>query len=329
MRQIFLIQILVLFFASCAKTDQETKESSKTATSSPKVVLVIHGGAGNISRKKMSSEKQEAYEEKMKEALLAGYSTIKAGGESCQAVINAITIMEDSPLFNAGVGAVLTANGENELDASIMRGKDRNAGAVASVKTIKSPIKASYEVMENSPHVMLTGLGAEQFAKERNLAIVDSGYFTTERRKAQLEKIQTKEHGTVGAVALDTLGNLCAGTSTGGMTNKKWGRIGDSPIIGAGTYANNQTCGVSATGYGEYFIRSVSAYDVSALMSYKGYTVDQAATEVIQKTDELGGPGGMIALDHQGNVSTPFSTTGMFRGYVTIEGEIVVMIDRN
>jgi len=318
-----------LFLLGCQQAP-ETKEQPGTLEdiNLPTAVLVIHGGAGTIKKENITPETEQAYREKMEEALRAGYEVLKDSGESCEAIMKAINVMEDSPLFNAGVGAVYTSTGENELDASIMRGNDRNAGSVAGIKTVKNPILAAYEVMVHSPHVMMAGQGAEQFASEQGLEIVDPSYFKTDRRKEQLERVQRveKEYGTVGAVALDAAGNLCAGTSTGGMTNKKWGRIGDAPIIGAGTYANNATCGVSATGHGEYFIRSVSAYDVSALMQYKGYSVGQAAQEVIDKTYELGGEGGMITMDNQGHVSMPFSSQGMYRGYITAEGEVTIAI---
>ena len=308
-----------------ACSDDKPKEE---VTVSKKVVLVIHGGAGNINRDRMTPESDSAYREALAHSLKEGFEILKNGGESCEAIMKAINLMEDNPLFNAGVGAVLTAEGENELDASIMRGSDKNAGAVAGVKAIKNPINAAYAVMTSSEHVMFSGAGADKFASEQGLETVDPEYFKTAKRIKSLERVQKleKEHGTVGAVALDQLGNLCAATSTGGMTNKKWGRIGDSPIIGAGTYADNATCGVSCTGHGEYFIRSVTAYDVAAMINYKDYSVLQAADAAIQKTYSLGGEGGLIALDTAGNVAMPFSTTGMFRGYITEDGEVTVKI---
>ncbi|MEP4532055.1 MAG: isoaspartyl peptidase/L-asparaginase [Cyclobacteriaceae bacterium] len=317
-----MILMLVLLMACSGNKPKEEVAIGK------KVVLVIHGGAGNINRDRMTPESDSAYRAALELSLKEGYQILMNGGESCEAIIKAINLMEDNPLFNAGVGAVLTSEGENELDASIMRGSDKNAGAVAGVKTIKNPIDAAYSVMTSSDHVMFSGAGADRFAAEQGLETVDSGYFKTEKRIKSLERVQKleKEHGTVGAVALDQFGNLCAATSTGGMTNKKWGRIGDSPIIGAGTYADNVTCGVSCTGHGEYFIRSVTAYDVSAMMEYKGYPIAQAADAVIQKTLKLGGTGGLIALDTAGNVAMPFSTTGMFRGYITEDGEVTVKI---
>ncbi len=310
------------------------------------IALVIHGGAGTILKKNMTPEKEKAYREKLTEALDAGYKILDEGGKSIDAVIAAIQIMEESPLFNAGRGAVFTNEGKNELDASIMDGKTLNAGAVAGVTTVKSPIMAARKVMENSPHVMLTGKGAEIFAKSQGLEMVKNEYFRSEERAKQLDNILKKEkqekknkksidsgllpydplehdykYGTVGAVALDKQGNIVAGTSTGGMTNKRFGRVGDAPIIGAGTYANNTTCGISCTGHGEFFIRSVVAYDVSALMEYKGLDLEAAAQEVVhKKLKTIGGAGGLIALDNKGNVVMPFNTSGMYRGYIKKEG---------
>ena len=328
-------------------------------TTMNKYVLVIHGGAGTILKENMTEELEAAYREKLSEALQAGYEVLQNGGTAVQAVEAAIVIMEDSPLFNAGKGAVFTNAETNEMDASVMRGEDLNAGAVAGVNTIKNPISAAISVMENSPHVMLTGSGAVQFAEENGLTIVDSSYFYDERRFQQLKKAQEKEEmildhdgdrgqigdpahseiefditlktddkfGTVGAVALDQFANLAAGTSTGGMTNKRWGRIGDSPIIGAGTYANNATCAVSCTGHGEYFIRLNVAHDISAQMEYDDKSVADAADDVInRKLTEIGGTGGVICLDANGNMAMPFNTAGMYRGCVREDGTIEVMI---
>ena len=304
-----------------------------------KITLVIHGGAGTITRQNMTPEKEKAYREKLDEALQAGYAVLKKGGTSMDAVEAAIHVMEDSPLFNAGKGAVFTNEGKNELDAAVMDGKTLKAGAVASVTTIRNPISAARAVMDKSEHVMMIGSGAEQFAKINGLEIVDPSYFHTETRYEQLQKIKDKEKtqldhdggtsstenifiegnkfGTVGAVALDAYGNLAAGTSTGGMTNKRFGRVGDAPIIGAGTYADNNTCAVSATGHGEYFIRSVVAHDIAAMMEYKKYSVKKAAEEVVmKKLVERGGEGGVIALDRKGNIAMPFNSAGMYRGYI-------------
>ena len=277
--------------------------------------IAIHGGAGPITRKNMTQGKENAYRSKLKETLNVGYSILNKGGTSLDAVEATIRIMENSELFNAGKGAVFTNAGTNELDASIMDGRNLKAGAVARVKTVKNPISAARKVMEETWHVMLSGDGADKFAKEQGLDIVDPNYFYTQRRWDSLKKIQVEKHGTVGCVALDKHGNLAAGTSTGGLTNKRWGRVGDSPIIGAGTYANNQTCAVSGTGQGEYFIRGNVAYDVSAIMEYKGKSVGEAAQNVIRKLSDKGGNGGIITMDSKGNISMPFNTAGMYRGF--------------
>ncbi|RMI19351.1 MAG: isoaspartyl peptidase/L-asparaginase, partial [Calditrichaeota bacterium] len=274
------------------------------------------------------------------------------GGSSLDAVEQTIRVLEDSPLFNAGKGAVFTNAGTNELDASIMDGATLQAGAVAGVKRVKNPISLARLVMEKSPHVMLAGDGADAFAKENGLELVDPHYFYTEQRYQQWQRVLQREKekqqsqsraapdaasseadepplGTVGVVALDKQGNLAAGTSTGGMTNKRWGRVGDSPIIGAGTYADNRTCAVSCTGHGEYFIRLNVAHDISALMAYKGLSVQEAAEEVIlKKLTQLGGTGGVIAIDRNGNIAMPFNTSGMYRGYWLEGGEPVVKIYR-
>ena len=277
--------------------------------------IAIHGGAGTITRKNMTPGKENAYRSKLKETLNVGYSILNKGGTSLDAVEATIRIMENSELFNAGKGAVFTNAGTNELDASIMDGRNLKAGAVARVKTVKNPISAARKVMEETWHVMLSGDGADKFAKEQGLDIVDPNYFYTQRRWDNLKKIQVEKHGTVGCVALDKHGNLAAGTSTGGLTNKRWGRVGDSPIIGAGTYANNQTCAVSGTGQGEYFIRGNVAYDVSAIMEYKGKSVGEAAQNVIRKLSDMGGNGGIITMNSKGNISMPFNTAGMYRGF--------------
>ncbi|WP_191858526.1 isoaspartyl peptidase/L-asparaginase family protein [Hanstruepera ponticola] len=312
--------------------------------------IVIHGGAGTILRENMSPEKEAAYIAKLEEAIRLGHNILKNGGSSLDAVEKTINILEDSPLFNAGKGAVFTNAGTNELDASIMDGKTLNAGASAGTKTVRNPINLARAVMEKSPHVMLSGLGAETFAQEQGLKIVDSSYFYTENRYKSLKSVKDYESkkqaedktafydpiikdskfGTVGCVALDKNGNLAAGTSTGGMTNKRWGRIGDAPIIGAGTYANNNTCAVSSTGWGEFFIRAMVAYDISALMDYKGVTLQEAAKEVIQKkVPELGGDGGIIAIDKHGNITMEFNTAGMYRASMNDKGELYVGIYKN
>ena len=296
------------------------------------ITLVIHGGAGNIYKESLPDSLESIYRQKLEEALIVGYSTLKRGGSGLEAVKATINILEDSPLFNAGKGAVFTNAGTNEMDASVMDGETLKSGAVAGVSHIKNPINAAIEVMLNSPHVLMVGDGAELFAKSRGIEMVDSSYFYTERRHKQLLEAKEKEanrqglriaeenmykFGTVGAVALDKNGNIFAGTSTGGMTNKKFGRVGDSPIIGAGTYANNKTCGISATGHGEYFIRSVVAYDISALMEYKGLSIQEAADKVIhEKLKAMGGEGGVVGLDAKGNIMMTFNSNGMFRGYI-------------
>lgn len=326
-------------------------------------VLVIHGGAGTIVKGNITSQKEAEYKAGLQKALEAGYKVIQSGRSSVDAVEAAICVLEDDPHFNAGKGAVFTHDGRNELDASIMNGNTLNAGAVAGVHTIRNPISAAKAVMERSEHVMLCGAGAEQFAKEAGLKIVDPGYFFTEDRWNGLQKALKEDSikkekqkrnadnavpadkisgammakneklgitnvdnkfGTVGCVALDKQGNLAAGTSTGGMTDKKYGRIGDSPIIGAGTYANNKTVAVSCTGWGEFYIRCVVAYDLSALMEYKDMSVNDAAKTVLDKLAKLGGNGGLIALDKNGNMTMPFNTEGMFRGAVTKDGKIEI-----
>ncbi|MGZ5264385.1 MAG: isoaspartyl peptidase/L-asparaginase family protein [Kaistella sp.] len=312
-----------------------------------KYVLVIHGGAGTITPEMMTVEKEKAYRAKLREALKAGYAEIIKGNSSVDAVAASIVILEDSPLFNAGKGAVFTSDGKNELDASVMFGKDKTAGAVAGIHTVKNPIKAAIAVMQNSEHVMLSGKGAEKFAQEKGLEIVKPDYFWTKDRWEGLQKLKQKEllknpvktsqnqlpesyeidqkFGTVGAVALDKNGNIAAGTSTGGMTNKKYGRIGDAPIIGAGTYANSQV-GISATGWGEFFIRATAARTVAAKMEYLNKDIKSAAHEVITEIEEMGGDGGLIALDRDGNIAMPFNTAGMYRGAITENGEIEVEI---
>ena len=300
--------------------------------------MVIHGGAGTIERSEMTAENEKAHRAGLEQALKAGYAILERGGSSLDAVQAAILVLEDDPLFNAGRGAVFTHEGTNELDASIMDGRTLNAGAVAALQHIRNPIILARLVMEKSPHVMLEGEGAEAFGKKMGVKFVDQKYFYTDERWQSLQKEKAKHspaptpdkdrHGTVGAVALDKSGNLAAGTSTGGTTNKQFGRIGDSPIIGAGTYANNRTCAVSCTGDGEYFIRSLAAYDVSAMMEYEGMPVQKAAQAVIDKVGKLGGTGGLIALDKDGNFAMPFNTSGMYRGNVDADGKINVEIYR-
>ena len=302
----------------------------------PAWALVIHGGAGTIHASTLNKEQQAGYHTQLDAALQAGQAILDSGGSSLDAVTAAIQVLENSPLFNAGRGAVFTHAGRNELDASIMDGSDLNAGAVAGITTVKSPIAAARAVMEESPHVMLSGRGAEQFAAERGLEIVDPAYFHTERRWQDLQKALSEEDseqaairvtrdrkfGTVGAVALDRAGNLAAGTSTGGMTNKRWGRIGDSPVIGAGTYASNESCAVSATGHGEYFIRRTVAREICAIVQYAGDGLRAAAAQVIHDIlAPMGGEGGIIALDPSGTMVMEFNSPGMFRGSVSSRQE--------
>lgn len=299
-----------------------------------KYAMVIHGGAGVMSEEKMSRETRIAYEAKLNEALELGNKMLNEGATATDVVVKVINILEDSPLFNAGKGAVFTHEGKVELDASIMDGKNLNAGAVAGVRDIKNPICAAREVMINSEHVFLSGKGASEFAKKQGLEMVPNRYFHTKDRKESLKQLQKKERakttsdntGTVGCVVLDSYGNLCAGTSTGGMTNKRYGRIGDTPVIGAGTYANNNTCAVSCTGHGEYYIRLGFARDISALMEYKNLTVKDACKTEIAKLTELNGTGGVIAIDRRGNIAMEFNTSGMFRGYINSTGEKEVAI---
>jgi beta-aspartyl-peptidase (threonine type) len=296
--------------------------------------LVIHGGAGVIERASMTPEREAEYRARLADALHAGYAVLDRGGSALDAVTAAINLMEDSPLFNAGKGAVFNADGICELDASIMDGRTQAAGAIAGVHHIRNPINLARDVMQKSPHVMMAGEGAEKFAQSLGYQMVPNEYFQTDWRREQLKKAQAKEKagkdrtasvrddyfartlrwGTVGCVALDRSGNLAAGTSTGGMTNKKFGRVGDAPIIGAGTYANNATCAVSATGWGEFFIRVGVARDIAAQMEYHGTPLREAAATTIAKVAQLGGDGGVIALDAKGNTALEFNSPGMYRG---------------
>jgi len=337
MKKLILLSFLIT--TSCV-------EISKKEVAEPKFGLVIHGGAGTILRKNMTPEKEAKYRAVLAEAIQVGHEILKAGGSSQEAVERTINIMEDSPLFNAGKGAVLNSNASIELDASFMEGKSLGAGAISGVRTVKNPISAAIKVMEASPHVMLSGSGADAFASEQGLEIVSPDYFLTERRINALKEVQKasfisksnhkyqstdfinqQRYGTVGCVALDIFGNLAAGTSTGGMTNKKWNRIGDAPIIGAGTYANNETCAISSTGWGEFFIRTVVAHDISALMEYKRLSIQDAAYEVIHnKVAKLGGDGGVIGIDSNGNMMMEMNTPGMYRAKMDAQGKMEVKI---
>lgn len=302
--------------------------------------LVIHGGAGAMKRSKLTVEREQAYMQGLVQSLTAGYTVLAAGGTSIDAVIAAIVVMEDSPLFNAGKGSVFSHDGRNELEASIMDGNSLMAGAVAAVTTIRNPIRAAHAVMTQSPHAMLMGRGAETFAAEQGLEIVDSSYFYTEYRWNQLQKAiseervlrdhdaspgapqlgQDEKHGTVGAVALDCYGNLAAGTSTGGLTNKRFGRVGDTPIIGAGTYADNRSIAVSATGTGEMFIRAAAAFNTAAQVRLQHKPIDEAADHTLMEIAAIGGDGGLIVLDAKSHYAMRFNTSGMYRGTVGSDG---------
>ena len=340
---LLLLLCFPFFMIQCTSDSNPTTATKATAMtiSKPSYAIVIHGGAGVILKKNMTPEREASIRAAMDEALDVGETILKSGGSALDAVEQAIVVLENSPHFNAGKGAVFTNSGENELDASFMEGRTQNAGAVGGVTNVKNPIKAARAVMERSEHVMLSGSGAEAFAREQDLEIVDSKYFFTQSRWESLQKVKAKEgptgqilnpatadykYGTVGCAALDLSGNLAAGTSTGGMTNKRYNRIGDSPIIGAGTYANNATCAVSCTGHGEYFIRYAVAHDVSALMEYKGVSLQEAAEYIVNdKLVKKKGNGGLIAVDAQGNVAMPFNTPGMYRGYAKA-GERVIKL---
>lgn len=341
----------ILFALSCGILMLSCSDRSAT-TGDSKYVMVIHGGAGTIEKKFMTPEKEKAYTAALTEALQNGYNLLKEGKTSIEAVQAAINVLENSPLFNAGKGAVFTHDGKNELDASIMDGQTLKAGAVAGVTTIKNPINAARAVMERSEHVMMVGKGAEQFAAANGCDTVPQSYFFTQERWDQLQRTikeeeqgraafndidpsksriygisdKDKKFGTVGAVALDHKGNLAAGTSTGGMTNKKYGRVGDSPIIGAGTYCNNATAGISCTGWGEYYIREVAANRMSALIELKKLSVNEAAKQVIDEIGKMGGDGGIIGLDKSGKIAMEFNTSGMYRGTVDENGKISVYI---
>jgi len=329
MKRSIPLLVLSMYFvlASCQPASRDRDDSSG-APSRCDYALVLHGGAGAMDPDRMPEAVQLQYTTVLDSALRLGLDVLAGGGSSLDAVVRVIICLEDHPLFNAGKGAVFTSEGKNELDASVMTGHDLNAGAVAGVTDIRNPILAARAVMEQSPHVMLVGKGASVFAEEVGLELVDPSYFYTRHRYESLRSLQEREkHGTVGCVALDRQGNLCAGTSTGGISNKRYGRVGDSPIIGAGTYANNRTCGVSATGQGEYFIRWTVAHDISALMEYKGMDVESAAKKVVlEKLAEAGGEGGVVCLDAQGRPAMVTNTSGMFRAYGNSEGERMVAI---
>ena len=379
---LLLVATLICPLAAPAQKGGFAEIKQLQSPQNPRLGFIIHGGAGVISKGSMTPEKEKEFRAKLEEAVLAGYKALRAGKTSLDAVEIAIRIMEDSPLFNAGKGAVFTNDGRNELDASIMNGKTLAAGAVAGLRHVRNPITLARAVMEKSEHVMMVGEGAEKFAREQKIELVDGKYFWTQHRWDALQEIlkvekgskgvgekgskgvgekgsrgvgesepgavatgspiirksamrdpqsaierPSNKFGTVGAVALDKNGDLAAGTSTGGMTNKKYGRVGDAPIIGAGTYANNDSCGVSATGWGEYFIRLGVARDIASLMEYRAMPVQNAADMVIkQKLQKLGGDGGIIAMDKFGNMAVSFNSEGMYRAYINADGKPVVEI---
>jgi len=329
----------LLFMTSCEQKEKAGELEGKASDiKKTEFGLVIHGGAGNIYKERYTDEQEKAYKAKLEEALQTGYDILSNGGASMDAVESVIRILEDSPLFNAGKGAVMTSAKTIELDAAVMDGSTLNAGTVAGIKRVKNPISLARAVMEKSKHVMLIGDGAEVFAEEQGMEMVDNKYFFTEKRLKEIEELRAKErkekavsaidlnkeykYGTVGCVALDKNGNLAAGTSTGGIANKKFGRVGDVPIIGAGTYANNNTCALSATGQGEFFIRNVVTHDISALMEYKNMPLQQAAEELINvKLARHEAEGGVIGIDKNGNITMTFNTKGMFRGFVKDDGK--------
>lgn len=340
MKKLFLIGLLLYAQQAMAQ---------KIDTLKNKFVIVVHGGAGTINKATMTAEQERAYKEGIEAAVRKGHDILKKGGSAMDAVTEAVKVLEDNPLFNAGKGAVFTNAGTNELDASVMDGKTLMAGAVAGIRTVKNPVTAARAVMENSEHVLLSGKGADEFAAKNGCEIVDTTYFYTEPRYQGLKRVQEAEKkktsynvsmrdslllavsdntvanskfGTVGAVALDRHGNLAAATSTGGMTNKRYGRIGDTPIIGAGTYANNTTCAVSCTGWGEYFIRVSVAKTVSDQIKYAGTEINKAAQNALDEVKTLGGDGGLIAVDKNGNISMKFNTSGMYRGFCNEKGSI-------
>ena len=314
----YLCLLFVILF-SCNNNDEN------------KIAIVIHGGAGIILKENISKSKEDSIINKLDEAISKGWELLKKGESSEMAVIETIKILEDSPLFNAGKGSVFNSDGKVENDASIMRGNDLNAGASSGTSSVKNPITLAADVMNHSEHVFLSGKGAESFAKNRNLEIVENEYFHTKFRYNQLlNKKDEDKYGTVGCVAIDVDGNIVAGTSTGGMTNKKWGRIGDSPIIGAGTYANNNTCGISSTGSGEYFIRTVAAYQVSSLLENNDYDLKKAMSKVIhQKIGGIGGDGGMIGIDKNSNIVMDFNTAGMYRAHINKKGQKQILLYKN
>jgi beta-aspartyl-peptidase (threonine type) len=328
--------LIILFFTATANASDDVRPGTGRENGLGHVAIAIHGGAGTITRSEMTPEREQAYREKLEQAVRAGHAVLAEGASSVLAVQAAINVLEDSPLFNAGKGAVFNAAGQNELDASVMDGSNLQAGAIAAVHRIRNPINLAIEVMNHSRHVMMMGDGAEEFARERDLEFVDPAYFRTEHRWQQLQKKQAEENAaisrpqdffsTVGAVALDREGNLAAGTSTGGMTNKRFGRVGDSPIIGAGTYANNASCAVSATGHGEFFIRYVVAYDICRRVADGASVTEAGATVINDILVAAGGDGGVIIMGPDGSIAMPHNTPGMYRASIDTSGELFIGI---
>ncbi len=338
---LLLSGLLAGLCALTARAQQMPDTPARPASGAAPVAIAIHAGAGTISRGSMTAETQKEIRDMLRQAVQSGHRVLVSGGSSLDAVTAAVTLLEDSPHFNAGRGAVFNAQGKQEMDASIMSGPTLDAGAVAGVHNIRNPILLARKVMTDSVHVMLSGEGAEAFARDQGIEFADDDYFYTDFRWQQLQKAQASAHpeahvvsespdrwlSTVGAVALDAQGNLAAATSTGGTTNKRWGRVGDSPIIGAGTYADNRSCAVSATGHGEYFIRASVAHDICARVRYQGISLQQASSEVVKgQLVEMGGEGGVIALDRKGSIALTFNTPGMYRASVDVNGEVFVGI---
>jgi len=328
-----------LILLVCLATVALSSASPTVADDVPPIAIAIHGGAGTMNRADLSEEKEAAIRETLSRALQVGHARLEAGDSAVDAVEAAIVVLEDSPLFNAGYGAVFNSQGGHELDAAIMDGSSRNAGAITGVRHVRNPILLARRVMTNSPHVMLAGAGAEEFAVAEQFELVDEDYFSTDFRRQQLERARAEQtslnelpppefrFGTVGAVALDRNGNIAAGTSTGGMTNKRFGRIGDVPVIGAGTYADNETCAVSATGHGEYFIRAVVAHDIAALIRYTESSLQDAVDNVVHgKLVEMGGTGGVISINRQGDIAMEHNTPGMYRGSIDTSGKLSTAI---
>lgn len=325
----FLFVAAALLFNGCGSSSTSTSSSGSAGP-----ILVIHGGAGTILKENITDEQEAAYHASLNAALDAGYAVLENDGTALDAIVAAVTLLENDSLFNAGRGVTLTAEGKAELDAAIMDGRDRNAGTTAGIQTVKNPVLLARSIMEDSPHVMLIGAGAEEWAELQGLELVENEYFVTYRRRQMYESIKARglqggdaalsaeeRMGTVGAVALDVHGNLAAATSTGGMSNKRFGRVGDVPIIGAGTYADNETVAVSATGWGEYFIRTVVAHNMAAMMKYGNIPLQEAADRALEEVAELGGDGGVISVTRAGEIAFSFNSAGMYRGYINGAGE--------